>query len=868
MNNNYNNYNDKDDFGDPLEEEKVVCCGLCCFKSNKYRNGSISSSTSSQAMYMTVRGDHHLSSNSSFFSIFSSFDNNNNNFIDIENTNDIHSQVKPLLLDERNLEKQNKQSSFFNFFFPKKNEPVRSVLEKHLSIDNKLDSKYNQPPENDDNIYDKEIIKISQSVKSAIERSSRNRIAAFSTIESLAPRGKVENSNSNDSNNRSNDNSFGSSERNLINDRQDYYVSVQRWAIRRDRINTEDDYNEIENSSNISSNNNKINNIANDKEMNQIDNKDNNEDLNLMNSTNNNIQSPFKNPNSLTIKAPDKSSSPINNKDLADIEFEIFVRAGISQSLTSAELEWWSGNNGNNSSISSGNNNNNGSSSPIKNNNRWSCWHTSSELLTLHALIVSQLGDLAPRRPRLRSTANLGTSVPHSDIVCDMRTITAYVMALLRNRTYLIIPSILDFLDTPDEYRPSVQKHADTNSQNLVFPALLISNPSNNTIDRDISGGSEQTVSPTGNTQQFKQVEALGLTSIDKWRKLFVNMRVKLKPQEYTIRCRLFLGVISGSEVTGWLIRSESTEEHQYQHAKDRNEACAIGQELLSCGLLVAVCSGLDNDPLYDDEEYEILDGRENDSFKDSVRDSFIESNTSKSFRDSFRESNKDKDVSLIKSKDKDKDNCSYDIKELFEKRYKYMMNKFSDYQGFVYRFPDRSSTGKSVGSFEIFGSVIKVHIPEYSEAEEYDEVSATRDTTNYLINSGSISVFKNNDINGNSGKYIEYLLVINHGNDEWQIWKRFREFEVLHRALVKEGIRPSVSLPNKFSKVFGVNGKSQLDNRKANLELYINSVLEAVVPSENSAANLLVARFLDDDFDHWIIAPPPVINSSNTATL
>lgn len=856
------NYNDKDDFGD-IQEEKIICCGLCCFKSNnKYRNNSITSSTSSEAMYMTVRGDQNSnefgynsrksSSNSSFFSMFSSFDDNNNNFIDIENTNDVYSQGKPLLLDERNLENVNKQNSIFNFLFQKKNQPVRSVLEKNLSFDNnKIDSKYNQPPENDDNIYDKEILKISQSVKSAIERSSRNRIAAFSTIESLAPRGKIENGNTNDSNNRINDNSFGSSERSHINDRQDFYVSVQRWAIRRSKLNIEDDYKEIDNITNINKETNKLVNK-------DIDSKDNNS----INVTNNNFLSPYKNPNSLTIKTSDKSSSPINNKDIADVEFEIFVRAGNNQSLTSAEQEWWGGSNSNNS-------NNSGNNSPIKNNNRWSCWHTSSELLTLHALIVSQLGDLAPRRPRLRSTAHLGTSVPHSDIVCDMRTITAYVMALLRNRTYLIIPAILDFLDTPDEYRPSVQKNPDpiNSNQNLVFPALLISNPSN-TIDRELSGGAEQTISPTSNAQQFKQVEALGLTSIDKWRKLFVNMRVKLKPQEYTIRCRLFLGVISGAEVTGWLIRSESTEEHQYQHAKDRNEACAIGQELLSCGLLVAVCSGLDNDPLYDDDEYEIVDGRENDSFKDSVRESFIESNTSNNLRESFRESNKDKDVSLIKSKDKDKENSSYDIKELFEKRFKYMMNKFSDYQGFVYRFPDRSSTGKSVGSFEIFGSAIKVHIPEYSEAEEYDEVSATRDTTNYVVNNSSITVFKRDDLNSNSGKYMEYLLVINHGNDEWQNWKRYREFEVLHRALVKEGIRPSVSLPNKFAKVFGVNGKSQLDNRKNNLELYINSVLEAVVPSENTAAIQLVARFLDDDFDHWIIAPPPVINSSNTATL
>lgn len=57
--------------------------------------------------------------------------------------------------------------------------------------------------------------------------------------------------------------------------------------------------------------------------------------------------------------------------------------------------------------------------------------------------------------------------------------------------------------------------------------------------------------------------------------------------------------------MAAWLIRSTTTDPapgqaassaQQYQHARDTHEAISIGQELLSCGLLVAVCSGFEED--------------------------------------------------------------------------------------------------------------------------------------------------------------------------------------------------------------------------------------------------------------------------------
>jgi hypothetical protein len=128
----------------------------------------------------------------------------------------------------------------------------------------------------------------------------------------------------------------------------------------------------------------------------------------------------------------------------------------------------------------------------------------------------------------------------------------------------------------------------------------------------------------------------------EKWRKLCFQMKIKLKPQDIAVRCRLFEGVISGGEIASFLMKktssssssssattsSSSAKDNQnnsnapsliqtvestsyIETAKDRLEACKIGQELLSCGLLLVVCAGFieeeDEDRhrniLFDDED-------------------------------------------------------------------------------------------------------------------------------------------------------------------------------------------------------------------------------------------------------------------------
>lgn len=76
--------------------------------------------------------------------------------------------------------------------------------------------------------------------------------------------------------------------------------------------------------------------------------------------------------------------------------------------------------------------------------------------------------------------------------------------------------------------------------------------------------------------------------------------------------------------------------------------------------------------------------------------------------------------------------------------------------------------------------------------------------------------------------------------------YKRFREFEQLKNALTREGIKIDVSLPTKGFGVFS----TQIDSRKIDLETFLQSSTNAVVASCNERAMIVLAKFLDPNFD------------------
>jgi len=105
--------------------------------------------------------------------------------------------------------------------------------------------------------------------------------------------------------------------------------------------------------------------------------------------------------------------------------------------------------------------------------------------------------------------------------------------------------------------------------------------------------------------------------SQERWRKLFTNMRVHLKPTAIAIRCRLFEGVLTGADICKWLVQS------QYKYAQDSAEACMIGQELLACSLLMPIICGYQDDHddfnLASDGDYLTDDDRDEDSDSERV---------------------------------------------------------------------------------------------------------------------------------------------------------------------------------------------------------------------------------------------------------
>ena len=188
---------------------------------------------------------------------------------------------------------------------------------------------------------------------------------------------------------------------------------------------------------------------------------------------------------------------------------------------------------------------------------------------------------------------------------------------------------------------------------------------------------------------------------------------------------------------------AENEQEQLKQHpARNRFEACAIGQELLDCGLLLPVCTGF-----LDEEDHEHAD------FND-VMDSNPQSNA-----------------------------ISQSL--LFEEK-----SKFSDMPGYIYRFPLKSGTA---GSWSLFGAPIAVKVPYMTFSDDNDSKS-TRDTIGFsigdsmildpnaanLMNIGNEDVATSGASSNNNAVHVKYLIDITHGDDSWQATRRLARYTIV----------------------------------------------------------------------------------------
>lgn len=211
------------------------------------------------------------------------------------------------------------------------------------------------------------------------------------------------------------------------------------------------------------------------------------------------------------------------------------------------------------------------------------------------------------------------------------------------------------------------------------------------------------------------------MSAQDKWRKLFFNLRIKLKPKDIAVRCRLFEGVISGEEICAWLIRSSDTST-LYQQAANRNDACVIGQELVNSNFLYSICAG----------------------FVDQDVDEAPSSETSN-----------------------EPDDNSASTKSSID-----WFQRFADLPGFIYRFPIKSDTA---GSYSLFGATLTVKIPIMTYADENESMKTTRESemVDILPTNENTAVIPTNESVNNAGIHVKYIIDISHGGDSWQTARR-----------------------------------------------------------------------------------------------
>ena len=567
--------------------------------------------------------------------------------------------------------------------------------------------------------------------------------------------------------------------------------------------------------------------------------------------------------------APEGESSDRGGNDV-EIEFELDVR----RSLPNAASEWSQSD----------------QHSSAGKRDHWTVWRTAAEVLQLHSSLASAFGDVVPRRPRLRSALPLpaahsstaageAAACSPSDIAADMRAVGIYLMALLRGQVYMEYPGVLSFLEVWDY---------DSSSSNVAQLAGRAGTGSMG-MSLGIAGlgaGVASSGRGNGNGNAGSATVAMPNTQ-EKWRKLFVSLRVRVKPHEVGVKCRLFEGVVSGAEITAWLTSSG------YSHL----DACCIGQRLVECGLLVTVCSGYHTEDgggavnwachpssssrgggggvlgmmtsgspegAYDDDDEAGGGGR------GSPEHTSPQSHGSQS-TSSLNSSQWNDLLQAVATGDRPSMSAAPSSQ-----------GRFSDLHGNLYTFQQKHATSFAVGKFVLFGTTITATISQWVRVSDEeggaggDARSQTSGGISMVIvhspspdgpdrDEGAASPLSPTGSGGGSAagdkkSHVEYIIACRHGGDEWTMQRRYQQFAELHRALTARGIKPAVGLPPKtFTslKSLGVGvaqQQQQNDVRRTMLENYLTSVLEAVVASGAAEAQGILARFLDEDFDSLII--------------
>lgn len=315
---------------------------------------------------------------------------------------------------------------------------------------------------------------------------------------------------------------------------------------------------------------------------------------------------------------------------------------------------------------------------------------------------------------------------------------------------------------------------------------------------------SQLMLSTTGGRTDFQGADGGGGTATatadriasqqERWRKLFTNMRVHLKPTAIAIRCRLFEGVLTGADICKWLVQS------QYKYAQDSAEACTIGQELLACSLLLPVICGYqedhedylcspDGDYLTDNDEEDEEDcGGRNHS--DSECDSGREEEGG---RGRQRQSPRSPGRRIRGTGSAAAANAaitaSASVPVVIEPTSSMAM-AFSTGAAYLYRYSSKSMTSDLIGSSTLLGafSPANVVVTRWAKREDRSHshalayrsgahaagASTDNNSSNAVAGLFELGeVEKQLEANTEGQGFIHYEVAVKHQNDAWSVWRR-----------------------------------------------------------------------------------------------
>jgi hypothetical protein len=423
----------------------------------------------------------------------------------------------------------------------------------------------------------------------------------------------------------------------------------------------------------------------------------------------------------------------------------------------------------------------------------WTLWRTAAEINELHVFILGKMGDLAPRKPKLRtaiqkaghaiSAAELAESSSKTSIKADMHAIKVYIQALLRSPQYVCLECVREFmlLDVHGIPKPR--------TDSADFQTLTNTNPNlsvrgfGEVASRHVDNGHHSSMLSAEAAQKESHAQK------DKWRKVFMQMRIKLKPKAIAVRCRQFNGVISGEEVKDWLVH--------YVCADDLGtNPMDVGKEFLTSSLILPVTCGY----------HERKDDVTEEEYRMMLRSDMPQ------------------------------------FEPIFEVA-----------TSFIYKFPSRSATSMQ-GSCVLFGGGnTHAGVPVHSFTKE-KKSRIQNEQHEHDVQLSDCIKSEDLDDHNKDGKAV-YRVNVLHAEESWHVWRFDKDFRYLKDTLYKFGI--DVPLPMKLQgTVFAFDVHSVLQSRRKKLDIFIQDAMNMVVASQNQPALEALAEFLDPEYLRLKIIP------------